>query len=254
MVAALAQPRTSIDTTLDIDTPELVRFSYRLAGPTQRCAAYLIDFVVRSVVGAVIGVAMLIAGLIGDGFGQGLALIGVFLLEWGYYIACEMLMRGQSPGKRALHLRVVRQNGLPIGFADSFLRNLLRAADFLPLMNALGLTTMCLDKKFRRLGDLVAGTIVVFEERQPIRPPIQIDPAPKPEELARLPRQLDLSPADIDALELFLRRSGQLNPAREHELAEIVAPLYAKRYAVRYRDPVRFLALLYHRATQRGSE
>lgn len=254
MVAALAQPTASIDTTLDIDTPELVRFSYRLAGPAQRCAAYAIDLVVRSLFGAIIAIVMLFAGLFGDGFGKGLALISIFVLEWGYYIACEMLMRGQSPGKRALHLRVVRQNGLPIGFADSFLRNLLRAADFLPLLNALGLTTMCLDKQFRRLGDLVAGTIVVFEERQPIRPLIQIDPVPKPEELARLPRQLDLSSADIDAIELFLRRSGQLNPAREQELAEIVAPLYAKRFAVRYRDPVRFLAILYHRATQRGSQ
>jgi hypothetical protein len=53
---------------------------------------------------------------------------------------------------------------------------------------------------------------------------------------------------------MFLRRAGHLNPAREHELADIVAPLFAKRFAVRYRDPVRFLALLYHRASQRGSE
>jgi hypothetical protein len=100
----------------------------------------------------------------------------------------------------------------------------------------------------------VAGTIVVFEERQPIRPRIQIEPTPKPEELARLPRQLDLSPSELDALQMFLRRAGHLNPAREHELADIVAPLFAKRFAVRYRDPVRFLALLYHRASQRGSE
>ena len=107
---------------------------------------------------------------------------------------------------------------------------------------------LSVDKKFRRLGDLVAGTIVVYEERQAMRPMIAIDPPPRAEELRRLPRQLDLSPTDLDALELFLRRAGQLNPARELELAEMVAPVYAKRFAVRYRNPVRFLALLYHRA------
>lgn len=238
----------SIDTTLDIDTPEQVRFSFRLAGPAQRSAAYLIDMLVRGTLVAVIGIALSLANLLGDGFGTGLGLLLIFLLEWGYYIASEMLMNGQSIGKRALHLRVVRENGLPLSFSDSFLRNLLRAADFLPAMNALGLTVLSFDRKFRRLGDLVAGTIVIHEERQGIRPLIAIHPPPSAEELARLPRQLNLSELDVEALELFLRRSGQLNPAREHELAEMVAPMYAKRFAVRYRDPVRFLALLYHRS------
>ena len=68
--------------------------------------------------------------------------------------------------------------------------------------------------------------------------------------LSRLPRQLNLTQLDIDALELFLRRAGQLNPAREHELAEMVAPMYATRFSARYHNPVRFLALLYHRATR----
>ncbi len=250
MVETITQPPTAVDTTLDIDTPEQIRFSFRLAGPAQRSAAYLIDLLVRGTLLAVLGLIMAAANLFGDGFGTGLALLIAFLLEWGYYIASEMLMSGQSIGKRALHLRVVRESGLPLGFSDSFLRNLLRAADFLPVANVLGLVVLSLDKKFRRLGDLVAGTIVVCEERQGIRPVIAIQPPPKAEELHRLPRQLDLSPADLEALEVFLRRSGQLNPAREQELAEIVAPVYAKRFAVRYRNPVRFLALLYHRATQ----
>jgi len=239
-----------IDTTLDIDTPEQVRFSFRLAGPAQRSAAYLIDLMVRGAVVAIIGVGFSAASMFGDGFGAGLGLLLIFLLEWGYYIASEMLMNGQSIGKRALHLRVVRENGLPLSFSDSFLRNLLRAADFLPFMNALGLLVLSLDPKFRRLGDLVAGTVVVSEERQAIRPLIAIQPPPSAEELSRLPRQLNLTRLDIDALELFLRRAGHLNPAREQELAEMVAPMYAARFSVRYHNPVRFLALLYHRATR----
>ena len=249
MVDASITESLPIDTTLEIDTPEQIRFSFRLAGPAQRAGAYLIDLVVRGTLMSFVGMGMLLANWIGDGFGIGLALVIVFLIEWGYYIASEMLMGGQSIGKRAMHLRVVRENGLPLSFSDSLLRNLLRAADFLPAFNALGLVVLSVDKKFRRLGDLVAGTIVVFEERQTIRPLIAIEPPPSPEELQRLPRQLDLTPTDLQALDLFLRRSGQLNPAREHELAEMVAPIYAKRFDVRYKNPVRFLALLYYRAT-----
>ena len=113
-----------IDTTLDIDTPEQVRFSFRLAGPAQRSAAYLIDLMVRGALIAIIGVGFSAASMFGDGFGSGLGLLLIFVLEWGYYIASEMLMNGQSIGKRALHLRVVRENGLPLSFSDSFLRNL----------------------------------------------------------------------------------------------------------------------------------
>ena len=249
MVEVADNDSQAVDTTLDVDTPEQIRFSYRLAGPAQRCAAYLIDLIIRGTLMGLVGIVAAFSNLLGDGFGSGLALVAVFLLEWGYYIACEMLMGGQSIGKRALQLRVVRENGLSIGFADSFLRNLLRAADFLPLMNAVGLVVLSVDKRFRRLGDLVAGTIVVHEERQAIRPRLALSPAPTLEELSRLPRRLDLAPSELDALDLFLRRSGQLNPARELELAEMVAPIYAKRFSVRYRNPVRFLGLLYHRAT-----
>jgi hypothetical protein len=130
------------------------------------------------------------------------------------------------------------------------LRNLLRAADFLPSAYALGLFVMASDAKFRRLGDAVAGTLVVFERRERIESELFIQPPPTNAELALLPQRPDLSGEDLEALELFLRRMNQYPEARLHELAELIAPTYSHRVGVRYRSPVRFLAVLYHRAAQ----
>jgi uncharacterized RDD family membrane protein YckC len=154
----------AIDTVTDIDTPERVRFSCRLAGPGQRAAAYLLDFIVRVGLVMACALAALGAGIGGRellGVGAGLMLVVLFLLEWGYYVVCELVMHGQSIGKRAFGLRVVKTDGLPIGFSESVLRNLLRAADFLPTFHVVGAIAMSLDPRFRRLGDMVAGTLVI---------------------------------------------------------------------------------------------
>lgn len=256
--AVLAEHRREpVDTVVDIETPERIRFACRLAGPAQRALAYLVDVLLR---GAVVAGFLLIFSVLGafgsvlSGVGLGLILLAAFVLEWGYFVICEALMRGQSPGKRALGLRVVRGDGLPIGFGDSVLRNLLRAADFLPTFHALGALMMSLDPQFRRLGDLVAGTLVISERGEPVLPPIKISPEPTAAELARLPSRVPLSADELDAVEQFVRRSRELNPLRERELAEMVAPIFARRLALRYRDPVRFLALLYVRATSGAGE
>jgi hypothetical protein len=156
----------------------------------------------------------------------------------------------------------VTLGGQPIGFTESVLRNLLRAADGLPFGQlgiawpsyAIALVVMGKDKKFRRLGDLVAGTMVVVEDRRVVADRLRIDPPPSPQELAYLPQRLPLSGEELEALELFLRREGRLGPAREDELASMVAPIFAKRLGVRYRDPTRFLKVLYARARGIGPE
>ena len=247
--------REPIDTATEIDTPERIRFSCRLAGPAQRGAAYLLDLLVRGGILAMLVLVLSALGFSGQtlaGLGAGLVIVAAFLLEWGYYVGCELFMRGQSIGKRALGLRVVRSDGLPIGFGDSMLRNLLRAADFLPALYALGIVSMGLDPKFRRLGDLAAGTIVVSERSDEALPNIELSPPATSAELAALPARVLLNANELEAVELFLRRRSQLNALREEELAELVAPVFARRMRLRYRDPVRFLALLYLRATRAG--
>ena len=172
----------------------------------------------------------------------------LFGLEWGYYVFCEVLFNGRTPGKIATKLRVVTDTGQPLHMVDSILRNLLRAADFLPSAYALGMVLMAGDHRFRRLGDMVAGTMVVVENRHMVAGPLRITPPPTADELQWFPERLPLSGDDLDAIELLLRRAGRLSPMREYELAEIVTPIFAKRLGFnRVPDPVRFLQLLYHR-------
>jgi len=243
----------ALDTTTGIEAPEHIRFEVRIAGPARRSLAYLIDLVLRAVIAfvAVIPVVLMGGAETEDltGASQGMLLFVLFAVEWGYYVVFESIGNGQSPGKKMLGLRVIDQDGRPATFLAIVLRNLLRAADALPWSYCVGLVVMSVDGRFRRLGDLVAGTIVVVEERARVSEPVRIRPAPTEQELATIPAHPDLRGADLDALAAFLRRAGTLSPLRELELAEMIAPIYGRRLGVTYTDPVRFLALLYARAT-----
>lgn len=236
-----------LDTRTDIETPEHVVLSYHLAGPIRRGLAWGIDSLLRF---AVLFAFMMLAGLSGldgaTGTKRGLLLLIVFLLEWLYFVLCDLLMSGQSPGKRALRLRVVSGQGLPVGLGDSLLRNLLRSADFLPLGYVLGVTCMLFDERFRRLGDLVAGTLVIYEPKVAFSAPPQLSPPPSKAELAWLPAHVELSASEREAIELFMLRVRELPEARGDELAEILATPLAKRLRLRYTHPARFLGLLYH--------
>jgi len=244
-----------IDTTAEIETPEHVRFHYPVAGPARRVVAYVLDGLLRAAVVLVFAIIALMGGLaLGDaiaGVSQGVILLILFLLEWLYYTLWEIAWNGRTPGKRALDLRVVTVHGHPLRVGDSFLRNLLRAADFLPLGYAIGLLAMARDARFRRLGDMVAGTMVIVEERRTVASTLRIDPPPTPKELASLPQRLPLSGDELEAIELFLRRKDGLGPAREEELASMVAPLFASRMGLRNKDSARLLALLHARASER---
>jgi uncharacterized RDD family membrane protein YckC len=248
--------RNPIDTVTEVDTPERVQLHCRVAGPAQRAAAYAIDLGVR---GALLVLCALGAALLDaldadwEGLGQGVILVVFFVLEWAYYVVCELWLNGQSPGKRALGLRVVSSLGLSIGLRESLLRNLLRAADFVPNLYVLGLLVMCGDGKFRRIGDIVAGTMVISERGEGALPAIALVPPPSAQELAALPARVVLSADELDALDLFMRRKQTLSPARAEELAALVAPLLARRFGLAYADPVRFIGLIYQRATRLGS-
>jgi uncharacterized RDD family membrane protein YckC len=215
-----------------------------------------LDLLIRGAIVVVLIVIGNIGGALGAdglaGIGSGVILLVLFLLEWGYYVVAETLMGGQSPGKRAFGLRVVKRGGQPLGFADSVLRNLLRGADVLPLFYALGVVTATVDPLFRRLGDLVADTVVVSEHgRRAIESVLQVNVTPTSKELAAIPHGVALAPDELAALEAFLRRRAMLAPAREVELAEMVAPLFARRFGIRYRDPSRLLAVVWARANRK---
>jgi len=238
-----------LDNTVEVETPEHVRFRFRVAGPTRRAWAYLIDLLVRLGILLVLEIVLVLAT--GQHLRSGKAimssgtLLSLFVIEWGYFVAFEAAWNGTTPGKRALRLRVVKAGGYPLSFMDTVLRNLLRTADFLPVGYLLGLVAMTWDGRFARLGDRAAGTMVVIEDPVRVAPSITLDPPGTSAEMASLPHRIVLPLPEREAIELLLRRRD-LSPARRMELAGLLAPVVQRRLGVQAGDPVRFLALVYY--------
>jgi uncharacterized RDD family membrane protein YckC len=249
-----------LDTDVAIETPEHIVFRYRLAGPARRALAYLIDLALCYGIVAVLGLVVVVAfygsatsGDISSGAkaGGGLVLLALFAAQWVWFVVWEAT-RGQSPGKRWTGVRVLAENGRPIGWRAAALRNLLRAADVLPTGYLVGLASMSTTSRFQRLGDLAAGTIVVVLERVRAASPIELSPPARPNELATLPDDVALDADEREAIELFLRRRFTLGHARERELANMIAGPIAARFGFRHDDPSRLLAILYDRAVNVG--
>lgn len=167
--------------SVSIATPDHVNLEFELAGPGSRFSAYAIDFLLNILLIIVIGVIAFLSGGLtllrslvttvdantgwGASWASALLLFIIFLITWGYYIFFEGLRQGSTPGKKLVGIRVIRQDGLPIGLREAALRNLVRAADMLPPpCYILGGLVMHFDPQGRRLGDMVAGTYVVVEK------------------------------------------------------------------------------------------
>ena len=141
-----------------ITTPEQVSFHYTVAGPFSRCMAWLTD---QALIWAgYIAIGFAFAGL-GGPVSVALILLGIFLLDFGYFVYFELRWAGQSPGKRWFGIRVISARGTQLRFADVLVRNLMRPIDMLPFAMVLGGTVSLIDRYHRRLGDLVADTIII---------------------------------------------------------------------------------------------
>lgn len=141
-----------------------------LAGIGSRAMAAIIDLFIQIVIIYVLVIVFgLVAGAAGAGVGGAvlvaLMLTAVFSVLFGYNFVTELWFRGRSPGKRALNVSVEREDGLPIDLSASARRNLLRIVDFLPLFYCVGLVSIVLTKRRKRLGDLVGGTVVLKDEK-----------------------------------------------------------------------------------------
>jgi uncharacterized RDD family membrane protein YckC len=203
----------SLDTVRRVETPEGIELDLPLAGPVARAQAWLVDAAVRLGIGMAASLVALPLGALGRGF----TLIVLFLLTWVYPVLFEVLRRGATPGKAMVGLRVVHDNGTPVGWTASAVRNLIRAADFLPFGYAAGLLSCLCDRDFRRLGDLAAGTVVVHAERpasSPVLPPATPLRPPVP-----------LTVDDQRAVLAFAERCAWLTPDRASELARLVPAL-----------------------------
>lgn len=206
-----------LDTVREIHTPEGVALRLPAAGPVPRALAWMIDLAIRL---GLLLLGSIVFALLGRA-GMGLYLVLLFLVLWAYPVAFEAMWHGQTPGKRALGLRVVSADGAPVGWMASFLRNLMRTVDMLPFGYAFGLAASLVDPWSRRLGDIVARTMVVHATGRAHGAALPPAPALAP--------TVPLRPAEQVALIAFAERAHTLTPQRQEELADIAAPLTGTR-------------------------
>ena len=218
---------TAPDEFLNIDTPENVVFGYEVVGIGSRFLAALLDTTIIAlllVAANAILFYFFLRGLDDGGSGNAfvVALLSLisFAFFWGYYIFFEMRWNGSSPGKQLVGIRVIRGDGTPITLAESIIRNLVRLVDFLPGAYGLGLVTMFIDGKARRLGDLAANTLVVREQTavsleslnettSQSNPVASRAPGAAEREAAKWPVE-KLTEADIQLAESLLQRYNDL--------------------------------------------
>ena len=201
----------NLDTLVSAETPEGILLELRPAGITARCYAFLIDSLIKLAVIYAFEILAVFAG----GIGIGLNLILLFALEWLYPVAFELSRWAATPGKRSQGLKVVMDNGLPVTPAASLTRNLLRAADFLPFLYGFAVVSMLVRRDFKRLGDLAAATLVVYQPQ----------PAGKiaNSEIPPLAPAVAVAPRDQAAVIALAARAPRLTPERLDELAALAA-------------------------------
>ncbi|MFT4177189.1 MAG: RDD family protein [Luteolibacter sp.] len=210
-----------LDTLQEVELAEGVEIRLRIAGPLLRGMAYGIDMLIRLVIliAAQLGISMM--GLaMGNRVSTGLTLLMWFLLDWFYPVFFESGKHGATPGKRMMGLRVVQAAGSPITIGQAILRNFLRVVDGMPFsLYGLAMVSCLATRRFQRLGDLAAGTVVIYAKA----PVHQTVPAPPP--ISPLPIGVKLTPDEVRALALFRERAGLWSDARRAEIADQAAVL-----------------------------
>jgi uncharacterized RDD family membrane protein YckC len=200
---------------LSLATPERAMLSLPIAGIGSRTLAHMVDWLILAVAWAVAILAFSVVAPLIDvwgqlsSVGQVAAVLGVFATFWVYWTATEVLMSGQSPGKKLMGIRVVRQDGSPVGLFESAVRNLIRFVDLLPSFYAVGLVAMLIDKQNRRLGDLAAGTVLVRVEK------VDLSRYETTSEKSAHP----LSPQETEVITDFLARVDSLEPEARTRLS-----------------------------------
>lgn len=219
-----------VDTVLRVGTPEGVTFQLHPAGPLPRLLAVLIDM---AIVGAVMLIGYWVIFTMKVSANWIINLVTFVLLTFGM-MGCELWWGGASPGKKALHLQVVMADGRPVTFQASLLRNLLR---FVDQMLLLGLFLPLATRGFRRLGDLVGGTLVVY------RPAAAV--VWRGESVEPLAPQRPLDPETASAAVEFSRRWDEFGEGLRRELAAEAGDLFRREPGVRPDETLRAVGQWY---------
>ncbi|MEN9215725.1 MAG: RDD family protein [Gloeomargarita sp. HHBFW_bins_162] len=226
--------------TLKITTPEHTELELLLAGPGNRAYALVVDYLclgLALVAEVIVFYAILVSGFL-DNFADengetggaflwlaAISLLIAFLIYTGYFVFFETFWQGQTPGKKLAHIRVIREDGRPVGLQEATLRTLLRIMDDLFLIGAY---FVILGTREKRLGDFVAGTLVIQE------PFAQIHSMQWPEGVAEIgqdlvPKAANLLPDEFVILREYVQRCRRFRPRIRQQVAQQLAQQFQER-------------------------
>src|SRR6202171_1530877 len=233
-IMSLNPPSTALPSELSpdkltIETPEQTTLDFAVAGIGSRFLAIAFDLLIQTVVGIIVGIggAFALGGISAVApkaaiWAGALLIIFYFLLYFGYFALFEILWNGQTPGKRKAGIRVIKDSGRPLTPAESIARNLMRIVDWLPAYYAVGIASALLSKGNKRLGDLVAGSIVVREASFLDLQPASwhtVTQAPAEPGLTSL-GAANLTPEEFALIDSFLSRRAELDHDLRRRMAD----------------------------------
>ena len=250
---------------IEFETPENVQVSYEVAGLGSRCIAWIIDSIIIGLGIIALFIVMALMGVFSEQLARDLEhsvqksqhggqmelpgyflAIGVLVSGFSnllYYGLSELLMRGQTIGKRALNIRVVKANGFALDGSSLFLRNVFRVIDHLPPLWAVPFFS----QRSQRLGDMIGGTLVVKDATSKIGTLRELLLNRPAEDMTfqfsgvALQR---LRSIDFDAVEKFLDRSAALKPEERERLLSAFSEPLARRLEVEPPDPAQRMRFL----------
>lgn len=260
----------AIDLTARITTPENIQFEYRIAGPFRRLPALVLDLFIRICFFIALIIAVTCSGILSGIPGGGaimavILLVGYFLLDWFYGLFFESYWNGKTPGKWLTKIRVISIDGRPINLYQSALRNMLRTGDMAPMVSLevfapeappmywiptflVALICMTVTKRFQRLGDLAAGTMVIVDERAWVPSKVKLED-PRIASLSQfIPASFRMSGTMARAIALYAERRDRMPIPRRAELAGYLAKPLLKQFDFRDdTDADLLLCALYYR-------
>jgi uncharacterized membrane protein SpoIIM required for sporulation/uncharacterized RDD family membrane protein YckC len=257
--ATATRTNSSLDQLVDVETPEHVVLSYTVAGVGSRAAAALIDYliclgtllllflIVTFAVGALPGGTQRMVAVRAGSWFFALFVLAQFAVLWGYYVLFEGLADGQTPGKKRLGLRVVQDGGYSVGFAASAVRNIARVIDMQPgFVYGVGIIAAAVSRSGKRIGDMLAGTIVVRERVQQLAPVAPGRPA------GAAPITALLTDEEYGLLERYMGRRQTLEAERRRAIADQLVARFASRVPHEPPSPGMLVKLYEHEQAARA--
>jgi uncharacterized RDD family membrane protein YckC len=259
-----------IERELSIVTPEQVKLQYETAGIGSRAGAHIMDWLLLGIIFILLFTALAqtttlfaegIAAIAKDYVGA-LALLLFFVIQYSYFVLTEFYMGGKTLGKKWMGIRVIQDNGQALTMLSSLIRNFLRVIDGLPVFYSLGIIVSFLHKKDKRIGDMLAGTVVVFDSmrnRAKLQKKLEKTLKEWKGSLFELEitdaQKSKLSREDWLMLATFIERLPKLTETKLDEIsfqlaAHLLKKLHFTETELYLRTPVAFLIVLYKQVRQ----